>query len=243
MAEAEATKRGKGRPKGPDSKRFLLFLSTLEAGPLAQKDIRARTGLKRATVSRYSMRYPHFVEKTPNGYSLTLGGRLCILNLEIQRFTNKMMLLNSRAFKWLAPRMVPIMEAGEAIERATEYLEKKADIVSRHPKFEAIEDPTLGAQAVHSFLAGELCYGCLDPAVVNEKGSLEPFLTHQVEAGRRFCKNCGLELFPGGGDVHFVPPRKRSKRTIKDERIGSIEPDSEELRELREKSEANARGS
>jgi len=243
MSEARATKRGKGRPRVPVSDKFLLYLSALEAGPLAQKEIRVRTELRRATVSRYSTRYPHFVEKTPNGYSLTVAGRYYIVNLEIQQTMNKTISFFSRAFKWLAPRMIPIIEAGEAIERATEYLEKKADIVSRHPKFKAILDPKLGAQAVHSFLAGELCYGCLDPAVVNEKGSLEPFLTHQVEAGRRFCKNCGLELFPGGGDVHFVPPRKRSKRAIKDERIGSIEPDSEELRELREKSEANARGS
>jgi hypothetical protein len=248
MAEARATKRGKGRPRVPVSDKFLLYLSALEAGPLTQKEIRVRTELRRATVSRYSTRYPHFVEKTPNGYSLTVAGRYYIVNLEIQQTMNKTISFFSRAFKGLAPYMIPIIEAGEKIMHATEYLEKKADIVSRHPKFKGVQDPVLRARAVDALLEGMLCYACFNPKIVNETGSLEHFLNAWDNEGRTFCKKCGLELSKGGGDISsaFAPPRKRFKRAIKDDKdegIGSVEPDSEELRKFRERYETKARGS
>jgi len=249
MAEAEATKRGKGRPKGPDPEKFLLFLSSLKDGPLDQREIRARCPeLSRGTVSGYSNGFPSFVEKTPSGYSLTPSGQAELQSRELQRAKNRVMATFERTNRRDQEAKAALLALTEKRNRALKYLEKKADIVSRHPKFKGVQDPVLRARAVDALLEGMLCYACFNPKIVNETGSLEHFLNAWDNEGRTFCKKCGLELSKGGGDISsaFAPPRKRFKRAIKDDKdegIGSVEPDSEELRKFRERYETKARGS
>ena len=235
--------RGRGRPNEPKADLFLLYLSTLKDGPLAQEEICARSGLEKSTVSRYSNRYPSLVEKTPNGYSLTPSGQAELRSRELQQAKNRVMAAFERTNQKAPDFMAEVLELTEKRKRALKYLGKKADVVSRHPKFEGIQDPVLRARAVDAFLEGILCYGCLDPKIVNETGSLERFLSPWDSEGMVFCKRCGIQLFKGGDDIRIVLPRKRAKRAVKlDEEIGT-KPDVWELRRTRKRSEAKTRGS